>query len=248
MDYLYDGSFDGLLTCIYRSYYQQPASGIYAAQEYQFSLINPSCEVPTDCRLATRVYDAIEQKISADSLQRVYYCFLANAKHKENLILNYLQTGFRLGPAIDHYHTHPAVHPVLSWARKVSFEVHRFHGLLRFADTGSFLYATIEPDHNILALLADHFTDRMAGENFIIHDRKRNYALIYNTKEWSLTPFELNQALPASDLEILYQELWTKYFLHIAIETRTNKKLQAQFVPSRYRHNLVEFRRTTEKC
>jgi hypothetical protein len=45
-------------------------------------------------------------------------------------------------------------------------------------------------------------------------------------------------------MKCYYQELWSKYFSHIGIAARENKKLQAHFVPQRYRHHLVEFKKT----
>lgn len=241
MDYLYDGSFDGLLTAIYQSYYEEKADGIYPVDNYQYSLLTASRQVATVPELAAKVYDAVERKISPQALRRVYYVYLANHPQKENLILKYLRLGFKLGPEVDSYHTHPAVLPVQELAKKVSFEAHRFYGLLRFAEARNYLYAALEPDHNILILLADHFADRLKQENFIIHDKKRNLAVIYDRKDWYLTDFPQEAKILISEQEAFYQELWTRYFTQIGIENRKNKRLQAHFVPQRYRHNLVEF-------
>ncbi|HHV65578.1 MAG TPA: DNA metabolism protein [Peptococcaceae bacterium] len=241
MDYLYDGSFDGLLTAIYFSYYEEKADGIYPADNYQYSLLTVSKQVTTEPELAAKVYDAVERKISPQALRRIYYVYLANHPQKENLILRYLQLGFKLGPEVDSYHTHPAVLPVRELAKKVSFEAHRFYGLLRFIDAGNYLYAVLEPDHNILILLADHFADRLKQENSIIHDKKRNLAIIYNRKDWYLTDFPKDIQIPISAKEAFFQDLWAKYFMQIGIENRKNKRLQDHFVPQRYRHNLVEF-------
>jgi len=242
MDYLYDGSFEGLLTAVYYSYYQEKADGIYPQDNYQFNLITCAKSVATDPELASKVYDAAENKISPTALQRVYYVYLSSHPSKENIILNYLRLGFRIGQKIDSYHTHPDVLPVMETYRKVSFEAHRFFGLLRFTDTGNYLYAEFEPDHNILILLADHFADRLANEFFIIHDKKRHLAVVYNQKEWLLTDFPEKIEIPVTEAETFYRELWTKYFEEIGIKSRANKKLQAHFAPQRYRKNLVEFR------
>jgi len=246
MDYLYDGSFDGLLTAIYHSYYGEKAEGIYPVNAYQYNLITQSKIVSTNPAQAAKVYTAAEKKISSDFLEQAYYVFLSDILNRENLILRYFQSGFRLGAQIDSYHTHPDVLPVHQIARKVTFEVHRFLGLLRFAEHNHYLYAALEPDHNILILLADHFVDRMSGENFIIHDKRRSMAIIHNQHKWYLTDFteDLSQANFESESEEVYQSLWTKYFTHIGISDRKNKRLQANFVPQRYRHNLVEFRRS----
>lgn len=242
MDYLYDGSFDGLLTCIYLSYYQEQAGGIYPEDCYQFCFLTNSCQVNTEPEQASKVYDAVAGKISIDALRNVYYVFLSNHPEKERLILQYLRLGFKLGPQIDSYHTHKAVLPVLTTARKVTCEAHRFLGLLRFCDAGNYLYAVLEPDHNILVLLAEHFTDRLAGENFIIHDRRRGMALVYDRQESYLTELDRNTKVPVTESELFYQELWTKYFARIALADRKNPKLQAHFIPGRYRKNLVEFK------
>ncbi len=52
-------------------------------------------------------------------------------------ISNYLRLGFKMGAKVDLYHSHPAVYPVHKLDRKVTCEVHRFLGLLRFKDTGN---------------------------------------------------------------------------------------------------------------
>lgn len=257
MHYLYDGSFEGLLTCVYYHYYGEKAGGIYRRDSYQPVLMMAGTEVITEPALAARVYRAIEEKISGDALDNVYHTFLSSATDKEILILNYLRLGFRLGSKVDSYHSHPDVYPLHKVARKVTTEAHRFLGLLRFADTGNFLYAVLAPDHYILPLIADHFADRLAGERWIIHDRKRGVAVVYDghdratagcryRRRWYITDFPRNGQVPLNEKEQYYQELWQQYFDTIAIASRRNPQLQAQFVPYRYRQDLVEFK-TTEQ-
>ncbi len=258
MDYLYDGSFEGLLTCIYYNYYGEKASGIYRQEDYQPTLMIDSTEVITEPLLAARVYKAIEYKISKTSLDLVYHTFVSCTSNKENLILNYLRLSFRLGSRVDLCHTHPDVYPLRKAAHKVTAEVHRFLGLLRFADAGNFLYAVLSPDHYILPLIADHFADRMAGERWIIHDQKRSLAVVYDghhtdedksgpERKWYITDFPHPGPLPLSQNEQYFQELWQLYFDKISIESRRNPRLQAQFVPYRYRNNLVEFKTSFHK-
>ena len=152
-----------------------------------------------------------------------------------------MQLGFNLGQKINNYHTHPDVLPIHSTTRKVSLEAHRFFGLTRFCEAGNFLYASFEPDHNILIFLTEHFADRLANENFILHDKKRDIAAIYDRKEWYLSDFNAPAYLTVSDTDFFYEELWTKYFEHVGIESIKNSRLQNQFVPQRYRKNIIEF-------
>lgn len=249
MDYLYDGSFDGLLTCIYHNYYLETADGVYLSDSYQPSILSTSRTVVTDPCLASRVYKAIEDKLSEESLHNIYHAFLSQCPDKENIILDYVRFGFRIGSRIDSYHTHPKVQPLHKMARKVTLEVHRFLGLLRFADNGRFLHARVAPDHNILTMLADHFAERLKNERWVIEDEKRNLAAIYDgpsrpkrsrQRHWYIIfierPLEYSE-----EVEDPYQELWKLYFSRITIDSRRNPKLQTQFVPKRYRKNLLEF-------
>ncbi|MDD4803177.1 MAG: TIGR03915 family putative DNA repair protein [Syntrophomonas sp.] len=252
MDYLYDGSFDGLLTCIYHHYYNETAAGIYQQEYYQPTLLLSSVAVCTDPTLAKRVYQAIEDKISANALVKVYHVYLSSSPDKEELILNYLRLGFKLGAKVDLYHSHSAVYPVHKLDRKVTAETHRFLGLLRFRDSGNFLYAALSPDHHILTLLADHFADRLAGERWVIHDQKRNLAIVYDGKghcrdnsllqfKWYLTNFSYHMQADLPPEESHWQLLWQHYFQRISIESRCNPRLQSHFVPQRYRRHLLEF-------
>lgn len=79
MEYLYDGSFDGLLTCIYENYYKESATGIYPQSSYQPTLMTETSVVVTDRALAARVYEAIQQKIAADSLALIYHAYLSSS-------------------------------------------------------------------------------------------------------------------------------------------------------------------------
>ena len=252
MEYLYDGSFDGLLTCIYHHYYQEAATGIYQQEYYQPTLMLSSTVVLTEPALANRVYEAIEEKISADAVAIIYHVYLSSSSDKENLILNYLRLGFKMGAKADLYHSHPAVYPVHKLDRKVTAEVHRFLGLIRFKDTGNFLYAVLSPDHHILTLIADHFADRLAGERWIIHDQKRKLAIIYDGQDhrkdksaiqfkWYLTEFSYHMDDDMPSAEQHWQQLWQRYFQQISIESRYNPRLQSHFVPQRYRRHLLEF-------
>lgn len=242
IDYLYDGTFEGLLTCVYHHYYGEKASKICKTSEYQTGLLSPYREIETDLSLFQKVYDAIDQKISAESLSNIYYIYLSNYPEKETLILEYLKYGFKAGWKTESAHSHPIVHEVQKYARRVTGEAHRFLGLVRFSDVGGVLYAGIEPDHAILELIADHFSDRYRNEKVIIHDKRRDKAIFLQEGQWYLGDFKLSEKLNLSASELYYQDLWKNYFRQIAIAERTNPRCQAQFMPKRYWKNLTEIK------
>lgn len=242
MDYLYDETFEGLLTCLYANYYDEVASGIYSQFVYQENFLRPNKKIITDEEKAEKVAAGIRKKISSEAFEHIYNVFLSNDPAKENKILKYVIYGFKVGKKIDAYHTHEVVLPVHKLSKQVSYETHRFTGLLRFMEVGTVLYAAFEPDHYILPKLADHFIERFKNENLLIHDTKRNLALAYNKKEWNIWEYTLSNEIPLSENERHFQALWQGYFDHIGIETRKNEGLQQQFVPLKYRKHLTEFK------
>ncbi len=241
VDYLYDGSFEGFLTCIYDHYYKEKASGIFSSENYQPSMLNLFIEVETDGEKASKVYTAIETKISSYDLQRIYRVFLSSIDNREALLLNYIRLGFKEGSKISLLHGNPYVSPVEKAEKKVTFEVHRLFGLLRFSVLESgILYAVIEPDHDILEFLADHFSDRYKNDPFIIHDQRRNKALVAQSGQWYITDFTEKSLPHLSKNEKEYRALWKEYFQSIAIKERTNPRCQKNFMPVRYWKHLTE--------
>jgi len=105
---------------------------------------------------------------------------------------------------------------------------------------GNILYARIEPDHDVVELTANHFCDRYKNEPFIIHDIRRNKALISYRNSWYISAFTENDVPQVSEDENAYRRLWKNYFDNIAIKERTNPRCQKNFMPLRYWKHLTE--------
>jgi len=242
MDYLYDGTFEGLLTCIYYHYKKEKASGVYELSSYQQSIVYNFEIVATDHEKAEVVSDAINKKISNEAYIYIFYCYLSNIKSKENIILEFLIFAFKYGRKTMNFFTHDKVLPIKEAYLKVSKEVHKFLGILRFSDIGGILYAKFSPDNDLILLLIDHFADRYKFEKFIIHDEKRKKAVIYVDGAWEVKDVGNLNIIEYTNNEKNIQNLWKQYFTDLAIKERTNINLQFQFVPTRYRKNMTEFK------
>lgn len=242
MDYLYDGTFEGFLTCIYYHYKVEKAIGIYEASCYQQSMLKACKAIETDIEKAQIVSDAIIRKISREAYLDVFYCYLSDSEQKENIILEFLIFAFKYGRKTMNFYTHEKVLPLNEASLKVSREVHKFLGILRFSDAGGVLFSRFSPDNDILILLAEHFANRYKFERFVIYDEKRKKALFYADELWEIKENINFEDIEYSDNEKLIQVLWKQYFTDLAIKERTNLNLQFQFVPARYRKNMAEFK------
>ena len=248
MNYIYDKTFEGFLTCVYHHYYTEKANAIFPDGKYQFDILNKQMLVETDEEKANIVYEAIANKISSYDVGRIYKVFRTNEKEKEIKLLRYIKYGFKMGSCVGMIHGHPVVNDVLKAEQRLGMEIHRLYGLIRFASVKSIdsqnqiMYSPIEPDNDVVEFLASHFVDRFKNEPFIIHDKKRGKALFSYQKQWSISEFSSDKILENTNEEDEYQRLWQRYFDIIAIKERTNPKCQKNFMPVRYWKNLTEIR------
>lgn len=242
LHYIYDGSFDGLLTSIYEAYYgKDDIDDIVSQDSMEENFLIQKRFIQTDKEKANRVYIAIETKISEESLRRVFNAYLSELPKHGIIILKYIQLAFKMGPQVDLNLSMDIVREMDNIYHKVGKEAHRMLGLIRFKQLeNGILYSSIEPDHNILGLIAPHFASRLSNENWAIHDVKRGMGVFYNKKEWVIKDVKITDSLIIREDEVEYQELWKAYFKYIAIETKANPKLQKRNMPMRYWKHLIE--------
>jgi probable DNA metabolism protein len=141
-------------------------------------------------------------------------------------------------------------------SEQVNHEIQRLHGFVRFRRlTDGVYYAAIEPDYNVVRLLASHFTARFNDQQWLIHDLKRDTGIYYDgaicrflpevcinpETVTASSPFTTSKATASlAPKESAYQSIWNQYFQAIAIPERTNPRAQRQRMPQRYWKHLVE--------
>lgn len=243
--YIYDGSFEGLLTVIHEVYHcKRIPDRIESYDNMQIGLLDEQINVTTDNIKSDKVYTSIIEKISEEALENAYHVFLSNETEKDLLIYLYLRLGWKLGNKLNLDLSNDTVLRVEKISTRVAFEVHRLMGFVRFKVVDGeqrVYYSVIEPDNNILELLAPHFAERYSDQNWVIHDKKRKKAAVYNRDTWTILSNVPEIYLMFSDEEKHYSELWRKFFKTIAIDIRKNPKLQKNLMPVRYWKHLVEF-------
>lgn len=240
--YVYDGTFEGLLTAVYEAYYRgEGPETLVDGREMQANFLDRYVSIDTDPAKADKVFRSIREKISGDALQRAYHVFLSEDSERGRIIYDYLRLGWKMGYRVDLHLSDDRVFRVHQISQRVEYERHKLLGFVRFRQVESgIFYAPIGPDHNIVELLAPHFAERLAGQNWIIHDVKREVAVLYNGREWVVSDFRYDELPAEAGEEETYQRLWKLFFNAIAIESRKNPRLQRQWMPRRYWKYLTE--------
>ena len=240
--YIYDGSFDGLLSSIYDAYYtKDKPDKIIDSEKREDNFLVREILIESNEENAKKVYHAIINKISNSALKKIYYAYLSEIDGIESDILEFVRLGFKIGADIESNLANPIVLKIENTYKKVSRERHRMTGLIRFKELkNNILYAEIEPDYNVIGVVAPHFTNRLASENFIIHDKKRKLAVFYNKKEWIIKEVNGDLNISFDKREEDYQSLWKMYFKSISIKEKITGNLQRSNMPKKYWKYLIE--------
>lgn len=142
----------------------------------------------------------------------------------------------------------PCVYRIFELCRATNREACHHLEFLRFSELeNGVLFATIHPKDNVLPYLAEHFTDRLPMDNFMIYDATHQSVAVHAaSKKYILTDaddLDLEKIKRYSDNESEYRKLWLTFFDHIAIESRRNPDLQMQMIPKRYWADTPELSR-----
>lgn len=235
-DYIYDGSFEGLLTAIFYAYPSKEHINIVKDINYTPSLLNTTKTIDTEEEKFTRVYNSIKEKLSLSVLENIYLVYLSDILDSENVILDYLKLCYKYGIKINLAKNNDTIILIDKYSKKVTNEAHLLTGFIRFREIGpSKYYASIEPDHNVLPLLVEHFTKRFSDQSFIIHDLKRSQAIIYNESSYIITYFDSDKYTQInSNYDTEYRKLWKTFYNSVNIEERRNIRCMKQHMPHRY--------------
>ena len=245
MIYLHDNTFDGLFSAYAAALAQgaEPAE-FAAAAGWQPGLLDELFRVAADAAVAAALLERVRREVSPQAAARLMRGWCAESATLAGPMFDYLRLGLRFGAEVDRHLTEPAVRAVEQASRRVGGEIHRFHGLLRFRELADgTLYGPITPDANIVVAVAWHFTERLQGERWLIHDTRRELGAFWDGKRLELAEVAAVEMTPGvlASGEMECQRLWQCYFKAVAIPERLNPLLQRRCLPRRYWGHLVEF-------
>ena len=240
--YLYDGTFDGLLTAYFYAYKDTNLYTICAQAKHQPALHETVKQIATQTDKAERIRKSVYDKLSSTVMYNLYLLYLSELPDCDVLGLRYLRLCYQHGISINQAKHHPVIRQVEDYRYKVTRELDRMKGFLRFQQIDKQVYyAKFAPDHNQLPLLRRHLMRRFSDQKWIVHDQRRNIALVYNLFDSMIVPLTQEEATALlQDKQDDYIHLFQRYFNTIAIKERTNKRLQDQSMPHRYRQYMPE--------
>lgn len=239
--YEYDGSFEGLLCCVFESYDKKEIPLDILSPERTQTTLTPARMIVTDTAKSDRVLASIPAKIGPEALDLVQKAYLTCDEQKEIFILRFLRKGYRYGATVMNMLADDVVNRLNNAVRHLGRESHLLKGFVRFSVANGVLVAEIEPKNFVLPLLAPHFCERYPGERFLIYDKTHGMGLIYQPTEWAIFPIDALEMPQPDENEENYRELWRLFYKTIEIQGRHNPRCRMSHMPKRYWKTMTEF-------
>ena len=251
--YTFDGTMDGLLTAVFDAFalHEQPEQLLKTGDALPL-FCEHTYHVTSDNEKAQRVWIGLEKHLPREAMRLISVSWLSELPELPTPLFQYICKVFRQGD-ISTYFADPDVLTVTNIARRVLHEQLRMKQFIRFqkAKDGTYL-AVVSPDHDVLPIITDHFSDRFNDQPWLIYDAHRHYGFYYDGKTVIRITFEdeasvpfnlangkLNDEVISSDDQLL-QNLWRTYFKAICIKERMNPRKQLSDMPRRYWKYMTE--------
>ena len=251
--YSFDGTMDGLLTAVFEAFslHEEPEQLLKEGDALPL-FCDYNYQVTTDEEKARRVWTGLEKRLSREAMKLISVSWLSELQELNTPLFLYICKVFRQGD-ISRNFADTDVLTVTNIARRVLDEQLRMKQFIRFqkAKDGTYL-AVVAPDHNVLPLITEHFSDRFNDQPWLIYDTKRHYGFHYDGQQVIRITFEDEGAVPfdltngklqtdvlSSDDQLL-QDLWRTYFKAICIKERMNPRKQLKDMPRRYWKYMTE--------
>jgi len=239
--YRYDGSFDGLLCCVFESYDKKEIPMDIIMPDISQTILFQAKEITTDSQKASRVLASIPKKMGVDALDFVRRAFLTCLPKKEIYILLFLRMGYRFGPYVMSMLADDVVDTLSKAVKHLDNESHLLKGFVRFSVFSNVLVAEIEPKNYVLPLMTQHFCERYPEERFLIYDKMHGMALVYQPYQSAIIPIDDLELPEADEKEQSYRELWQLFYDTIEVQGRHNSKCRMSLMPKRYWKYMTEF-------
>lgn len=246
--YFFDGTKNGLLTCIFESFYEKRIPDDVTTECVQCGLLDEIVTIKTDSEKAERVYKCLKNCKTKYLVSDFNLTFRSGEKKRFKVLFDYLNVAIsNKNIDVSKAFALPEIQAFTDLKNRIYTETHRFKGFLRFMETEKgFYYACYEPDNDITELLVPHFTARLQSP-FIIHDIKRNILALCDGKRYKILNGGNNGVTVfMSESEEIFLDLWQQYYKSINIEERKNLRQMRNYMPERYWKNLSEKQEKTE--
>lgn len=248
VEYIYDGTFEGFLCCIYESLFHREIPQHIYAETGEPLLGETATWVSTDWEKAQRVFVSMEKKIGLEAQDMVRDAFLTHMIDKERILYRYIMLGYKIGrpivsreewgedpdtfcpgrvsgeiPQLSVYQRE-LILKVMQVVQNYRAEVKNAEGAMQFRSYPDVMISCITPKNRILPGLTSFFEKRFGKVNFLLYDKTHQMAAVHREEGTMVTSMQ-NIHLPVLyDEANVYENLWKSWFDRMQILLPANPR------------------------
>jgi len=239
--YVYDGSFDGLLSVIFDAFSRREVPEHIFTYDNEENTLFAVHEVETADDKAKRVAKWL-RGFSTDVFTVFYYGYLTCVKNKEMELLMLAIKLNKEGKNAIFDVSSRAVHNLNKGILALKNESHLFCGFVRFTEYSGVLVSEIQPKNIVLPVILKHFETRFPNERYMIIDRTHKSILIHDYRGSQMANYTDFDLPPIPPNELMIQDLWCGFYDTAAIDQRRNYKCRMGHMPKRYWATMTEMK------
>ncbi len=242
LEYIYDGTFEGFLCCIYASLARREVPRHIYVETGVPLLGETATWITTDWEQAQTVYVSLSRKIGIEAQDMVKEAFLTHMYDREMRLYRFIMLGYRLGrlvlndeewvgiaegtPAgygqkmryIPDIYQRELILQVWEAVRNYRLEVKNVEGSMRFRSYTDVMVACITPRNRVLPSLAEFFEKRFRESNFLVYDKTHQMAAVHRQEGTMVTLMKEIKLPVLYDEKNVYEKLWRSWYDRLRIE------------------------------
>ena len=235
--YACDGSFWGMLCCVFDSYTRREIP--QEILEWGEPSFYPVHQVETVEEHAQRVWRSLN-KISGQIRRWAEDIYFSCVPQRAMVLYRFIRKAYQYGAKVTSMLGDEDVMAAYRLSRSVGNETHFMEEFLRFSEYNGILVAVIHPKTIVLPRIAHHFSDRFPEETFLIHDQPHEMALFYHPYQMEIYHLSELELPPVTSQEAWIQSLWKGYYTATGIQGRLNPKCRMTHMPKRFWKQVLE--------
>lgn len=184
---IYDGSFNGFLTVIFKAFDENIAiADIQKNSRKQSGLFSDIETIHTNIENAKSVWRGIQTK-SHLAIRNIYFAFLSEQAGIELQLYTYVKKLFSPADLLSLNFSNEIEARIIQLAKQVAKEKQQMESSIKFTETADAIqFVNIQPDNDILPLISRHYRFQLSNKPWVIYDSTRNYGLYYNLQSIEL--------------------------------------------------------------
>lgn len=260
--YLFDGTFEGMLTCVYlAAKAKESPCDIISAENVQLRFGQKERTVGTDMDAALMVKRSIMRNYGSEVFAHLQLAAASDAPdaaltvfsfarkllgscracaHCDNKAFCTKACQTASGSSILDDLADPLTGRLEALRRSVINEEEHMRQFVRFQHLDNDIwFARCNPNARVIPFVMPWFAARFNTQRFVIYDEVHRMSGIYDGHHCHMVQGEATPPSATAD-DALMQQAWKRYFDSLCVTERYNPELQRQLMPKRFWKNLTE--------